>query len=103
MKISILSGPYEGNSYNFEYNITIGRDNSVDLSIPLDLAISRKHLNIFIQNKSLVIEDLNSTNGTFIIEKNLEKISLIKLKGKKEFNTFPLFIKVGNTVMEIVL
>jgi len=102
MKINILSGPHEGNSYNFEYDIIIGRDTSVDLPLPLDLAISRKHLKISIVNpKVLIVEDLNSTNGTFLVNKTSDKIQLIRLQGRREFSNFPLLFKIGNTLIEI--
>ncbi len=97
MKIYILSGPYEGNNYNFDYDITIGRDSSNDIPLPLDLSISRKHLKISTVGKELIIEDLNSTNGTFLLENG----KMIKVSGKKIINKFPIFLKIGNTVMEV--
>lgn len=97
MRISILSGPYEGNSYNFDYDIVIGRDNSVDLPLPLDLSVSRKHLKVYISNNSVIIEDLNSTNGSFIVENG----KIIKINGKKTLNRGSNYVKIGNTLMEV--
>ncbi|MCS6955625.1 MAG: FHA domain-containing protein [Candidatus Calescibacterium sp.] len=99
MKINILTGPYEGNNYSFEYDILVGREGNVDLPIPLDLAVSRKHLKLSVVGKILIIEDLNSTNGTFLIEAG----KVTKVNGKKEVNNFPAFIKIGNTVLEVLL
>ncbi|MCS7243941.1 MAG: FHA domain-containing protein [Candidatus Calescibacterium sp.] len=99
MRINVLTGPYEGNNYSFEYDIIVGREGNVDLSIPLDLAVSRKHLKLSVVGKSLVVEDLNSTNGTFLIEPG----RVTKVSGKKEVNDFPAFIKIGNTVLEVLI
>lgn len=99
MKISVLSGPYEGSNYDFDYDIIIGRDPSVDLAFPLDLSISRKHLKLSFKQNLVIVEDLNSTNGTFVIQKgNIERI-----QGKKEINSFPLFLKIGNSLIQVEL
>ncbi|MCX7870474.1 MAG: FHA domain-containing protein [bacterium] len=96
IKLIILAGPYEGNSYEFEYDITIGRDISNDLALPLDLTISRKHAKLNIINNNIYITDLGSTNGTFIITKN----KLEKLKPNIETNIpKSSIIKIGNTVI----
>ncbi len=96
IKLTILSGPYEGNSYEFEYDITIGRDISNDLSLPLDLTISRKHAKLNITNNNIYLTDLGSTNGTFIITKN----KLEKIKPNTEINiSKSTLIKIGNTVI----
>ncbi|MFN3477766.1 MAG: FHA domain-containing protein [bacterium] len=97
MKIYVLSGPYEGNVYEFDYDIVIGRDSSVDLSFALDLSISRKHLKISQKGKSILLEDLNSTNGTFIIQKGKTE----KIQGSREITNFPLFLKIGNSAILI--
>lgn len=99
MKIYILSGPYEGNSYTFDYDVVVGRDPSVDLSLPLDISISRKHLKLSTTPNSIIIEDLNSTNGTFILDQR----KMTKLIGKKEINTNNVYLKIGNTVIEVCL
>ncbi len=43
----------------------IGREDSADIVIPLT-SVSREHACILPQNEEFVIEDLNSTNGTFV-------------------------------------
>ncbi|MCS7165733.1 MAG: FHA domain-containing protein [Candidatus Calescibacterium sp.] len=98
MRINILTGPYEGNNYSFEYDITVGRDGSADLPLPLDLAISRKHLKLSFVNKKLIIEDLNSTNGTFIIYPG----KIERVNNRREMSEFPVYIKIGNTVLEVL-
>ncbi|MFN3995580.1 MAG: FHA domain-containing protein [bacterium] len=97
MKIYVLSGPYEGNVYEFDYDIVVGRDSSVDLSFALDLSISRKHLKISQRDKSILLEDLNSTNGTFIIQKGKTE----RVQGSREIINFPLFLRIGNSVILI--
>ena len=72
--------------------VTIGRKQGNSLIIP-DQHVSGQHAKIFIKNNTLYIEDLNSTNGTFI---NGERInSTVKLFSKDE-------IKVGNTKLKVL-
>jgi len=98
IKITILTGPYEGNTFEFEYDINIGRDISNDLALPLDLTVSRKHAKISINNNQFFITDLGSTNGTFIVTKN----NLQKLKPNNSTNIPKnTILKLGNTTILI--
>ena len=67
--------------------VTIGRknDNSIVLS---DQHVSSNHARFVIKNNILFIEDLNSTNGTYVNGKKVE--GKVKLFGKDE-------IKIGTT------
>lgn len=47
--------------------IFIGRDDDNAISVPLD-TISRRHARIFIHERVYMVEDLSSTNGTFVNE-----------------------------------
>lgn len=69
--------------------ITIGRGTDCDIQVVAE-GVSRKHLRIFLDETSIMIEDLGSSNGTFI---NDQKIT------KQEFTTFfPATIGNGITI-----
>jgi pSer/pThr/pTyr-binding forkhead associated (FHA) protein len=55
--------------------ITIGRNPGNDIHID-NLGVSKKHAKISKQDSAYVIEDLNSTNGTFINNKRIAKAIL---------------------------
>lgn len=57
--------------------IIIGRDSSCDLVLS-DPYVSRRHCRIFKENQRYFVEDLNSTNGTFINNIRLRKIQELK-------------------------
>lgn len=60
------SGPTPGATYSLEGDqLTIGRDSSNGVSIN-DAEVSRKHARLNFQGGKYVIEDLGSTNGTFV-------------------------------------
>lgn len=65
-RMVMRSGPSTGKEYPLEKSeIFIGRDLSNDIVIN-DPEISRRHARLYIQGSSYVLEDLGSTNGTFV-------------------------------------
>ena len=72
IKVFILNGPHQGKSFKLEGDTTcIGRSPDNDIQIK-DSSISRSHLKILRGNKRYFVEDLRTTNGTFINGKRLE-------------------------------
>lgn len=65
-QLVMRSGPTPGKAYPLsKAEIYIGRDVSNDIAIN-DAEISRKHARLTQQGDSFVVEDLGSTNGTFV-------------------------------------
>lgn len=60
------SGPTPGATYSLEGDqLVIGRDSASNIAIN-DAEVSRKHARLNFQGGKYVIEDLGSTNGTFV-------------------------------------
>src|SRR5512132_2092073 len=65
-QLIMRSGPTPGAAYTLEGDqITIGRDSSNTITIN-DAEISRRHARLTYQGGKYVLEDLGSTNGTFV-------------------------------------
>lgn len=65
-RLVMRSGPSVGKEYPLDKNeMFIGRDLSNDVVIN-DPEISRRHSRLFTQGNTYVLEDLGSTNGTFV-------------------------------------
>ena len=47
-------------------NVTIGRDTQNDLALPDDPKVSQQHARIRQEGHTYIVEDLQSTNGTFL-------------------------------------
>lgn len=70
--------------------IIVGRGKDCDLRIVAE-GISRQHLKITREGDKLMIEDLGSSNGTFINEERIQKV---------EFTTFfPAILGYGVTLV----
>ncbi len=76
--LRFISGKYQGGEFPVvpEKQIVVGRSSDLDMVLVEDM-VSRKHARIAMQNDQIWIEDLGSTNGTFV---NGEKIKRARLK-----------------------
>jgi hypothetical protein len=72
------SGPTPGATFSLEGDqLIIGRDSSSGIAIN-DAEISRKHARLTFQGGKYVIEDLGSTNGTFVNGQRLASAVVLK-------------------------
>src|SRR5271155_2114822 len=76
--LRFISGKYQGGEFPIasDKQILIGRSSDLDMVLVEDM-VSRKHARIAMQGDQIWIEDLGSTNGTFV---NGEKIKRARLK-----------------------
>jgi pSer/pThr/pTyr-binding forkhead associated (FHA) protein len=63
--LEVLSGPLDGQTWPFDREITIGRDDAVaQACLALDRYVSRQHAHLEIESESVRLTDLRSRNGT---------------------------------------
>jgi hypothetical protein len=76
--LRFISGKYQGGEFPVpsDRQILVGRSSDLDMVLVEDM-VSRKHARITMQSDQIWIEDLGSTNGTFV---NGEKIKRAHLK-----------------------
>lgn len=83
----------EGSIIPIRSDLTIGRKEGNSIVL-LDQHVSGNHAEIIIRNNKLILEDLHSTNGTFL---NGNKITgKVQLSNKDE-------IRIGKVIFKIVL
>jgi predicted component of type VI protein secretion system len=63
--LEIVEGPRSGTQVPVDRTVEIGRDATCTLQLQDEL-VSRHHARIGVQNGSVVAQDLDSTNGTFL-------------------------------------
>ena len=92
MKIELLEGVDKGRILDFETDepVLIGRGKECHVCLN-DNELSRRHARIFFENDEVLIEDLDSTNGTFVNGKTVFRKSLSENDE----------IRAGNTVLTI--
>lgn len=91
--LKFISGKYQGGEFPLEKDseIIIGRSSDLSMVLVEDM-VSRHHSKITTHNNDLFIEDLGSTNGTFV---NGEKISKKRLKEGDR-------ILVGTSIIKLI-
>jgi pSer/pThr/pTyr-binding forkhead associated (FHA) protein len=91
LMLEIIEGPSAGRQFDITQPVVIGRDATADLVID-DTQASRRHARIEPSAHGAIVEDLGSTNGTFINDNELH--------GRAELGPNDELI-VGVTVMQV--
>ena len=82
----------KGQSWNLGDEVTVGRATGCGVPLTDDSTVSQLHARIFRKDGRLLVEDLGSTNGTF-------------LNGKRVSSPVPLRVRdrlqIGATVLEV--
>ncbi|HEX4513578.1 MAG TPA: FHA domain-containing protein, partial [Polyangiaceae bacterium] len=91
--LRFISGKYQGGEFPVTANkeIIVGRSSDLDMVLVEDM-VSRKHARINLQADGIWIEDLGSTNGTFV---NGEKIKRARLKEGDR-------ILIGTSILKVI-
>jgi len=91
--LRFISGKYQGGEFPLRPHreIIVGRSSELDMVLVEDM-VSRKHAKITTDEKTVTIQDLGSTNGTFV---NGEKIRKVELKDGDR-------ILIGTSIVKLV-
>ena len=91
--LRFISGKYQGGEFPIvpEKQILVGRSSDLDMVLVEDM-VSRKHARIAMQGEQIWIEDLGSTNGTFV---NGEKIKRARLKEGDR-------VLIGTSILKVI-
>jgi two-component system cell cycle response regulator len=72
--VEVMNGAEDGREIICDrFPITIGRSGESSIGLACDHLISRNHARISKSKKGFMLEDLKSTNGTFIEDKRIRK------------------------------
>lgn len=90
-KLVVVQGAHEGREFGLAGVQILGREQSAAITIE-DPEVSRQHLQITVEGSRVAIEDLGSTNGTFVNDQKLAAPAMLQPGDK---------VRVGQTVMEL--
>jgi FHA domain/Domain of unknown function (DUF4388) len=93
LALRFISGKYQGGQFPLEdgQEIIIGRSSDLDMVLVEEM-VSRRHARIQMQGGVISIEDLGSTNGTFV---NGEKIQAAQLREGDR-------VLIGTSILKVV-
>ena len=93
LRLKVLEPPEaRGRNYDLADELTVGRASGCQIALPDDTYASQLHARIFRRDGGVFIEDLGSTNGTFL---NRKKVSApVELRRGDR-------LQIGKTVLEV--
>jgi FHA domain len=90
-RIAVVEGAQKGKSFDIGDELTIGRGEQCHLVLD-DTYASQVHARIFSRDDTVMVEDLGSTNGTYLNRQRLSAPAELQ-RGDQ--------IKIGKTVLEM--
>jgi pSer/pThr/pTyr-binding forkhead associated (FHA) protein len=81
-----------GRTYDLGDELTAGRASGCQISLPDDTFVSQLHARIFRRDGQIYVEDLGSTNGTFLNRKKVSSPQPLR-RGDR--------LQIGKTVLEL--
>ena len=87
----IVEGPNAGREFDVSGGVIVGRDDSAGVVID-DPEASRKHASLASEGTGLKVEDLGSTNGTFVNEERLSGPRTVAAGDR---------VRIGTTIFEV--
>jgi pSer/pThr/pTyr-binding forkhead associated (FHA) protein len=85
-------GDLRGRTYALADELTVGRAAGCGVSLPDDTYVSQLHARVFRREGQLYVEDLGSTNGTYLNRKKVGAPAVIRRGDRLQF---------GKTVLEV--
>lgn len=95
VKVQSINGPEDGKEHFLKKNINyIGRLDGNDIVLALDNQISRRHACIKVNSNEVWLEDMGSSNGTFVNEDRLEEPYMLSPEE---------IFRVGKTYFQLII
>ncbi len=90
--LEIVEGSEAGRQIPLDSVVDVGREPSLPLHLDEDTQVSRRHARISVQGGQVVVEDLGSTNGTYVNDQPISSPRSLNPGDK---------VRIGLTVLEL--
>jgi pSer/pThr/pTyr-binding forkhead associated (FHA) protein len=91
-KAAVIEGAQKGKSFDLGDELIVGRAEKCHLVLNDDTYVSQMHARIFSRDVAFMIEDLGSTNGTYLNRRRITSPTELQ-RGDR--------VKIGKTVLEM--
>lgn len=86
-KIQAITGEYAGQEISIDRDMLVGRHQDADVLLQ-SAEVSRKHAALLLKEQALWVQDLNSSNGTFVNDLRIETESPLQAGDIVQFASF---------------
>src|SRR2546430_2318961 len=92
LRLEVVEGPQSGMGLDLEGPVIIGRSSSRSTFVLKDSEASRRHASLIPQGQSVNVQDLGSTNGTFVNDERIDERRMVEVGDR---------LRIGTTVIEV--
>ncbi|MFU9045327.1 FHA domain-containing protein [Acinetobacter tibetensis] len=100
-KIQAITGEFTGQEINIDRDMLVGRHQDADVLLQ-SAEVSRKHAALLLKEQALWVQDLNSSNGTFVNELKIENESQLQDGDIVQFASFKFSVFAPAPAVETV-
>lgn len=100
-KIQAITGEFTGQEINIDRDMLVGRHQDADVLLQ-SAEVSRKHAALLLKEQALWVQDLNSSNGTFVNDLKIEDESQLQDGDIVQFASFKFSVFAPTPVVEVV-
>lgn len=100
-KIQAITGEFTGQEINIDRDMLVGRHQDADVLLQ-SAEVSRKHAALLLKEQALWVQDLNSSNGTFVNELKIENESQLQDGDIVQFASFKFSVFASAPAVETV-
>ena len=91
-KAAVIEGAQKGKSFDLSDEFIVGRADKCHLVLNDDTYVSQMHARFFSRDETFMVEDLGSTNGTYLNRRRITSATELQ-RGDR--------VKIGKTVLEM--
>lgn len=100
-KIQAITGEFTGQEINIDRDMLVGRHQDADVLLQ-SAEVSRKHAALLLKEQALWVQDLNSSNGTFVNDLKIEDESQLQDGDIVQFASFKFSVFAPTPAVEMV-
>lgn len=99
-KLQAITGEFAGQEINIDRDMLVGRHQDADILLQ-SAEISRRHAAFLLKEQGLWLQDLNSSNGTFVNEVRIQNETLLNSGDTIQFASLKFTISAAASALDV--
>lgn len=99
-KLQAITGEFAGQEINIDRDMLVGRHQDADILLQ-SAEISRRHAAFLLKEQGLWLQDLNSSNGTFVNEVRIQNETLLNSGDTIQFASLKFSVSAAASTLDV--
>ena len=99
-KLQAITGEFAGQEINIDRDMLVGRHQDADILLQ-SAEISRRHAAFLLKEQGLWLQDLNSSNGTFVNEVRIQNETLLNSGDTIQFASLKFTVSAAASTLDV--